>query len=428
MGKIRKIEKTARPQIEKKRVAAYCRVSLATEKLDHSFSAQTSYYNQLINSNPEWEFAGIYTDHGITGTLISKRKGFQQMVQDALGGKIDIILAKSVTRFARNTVDLLDTVRLLKRHDVEVRFEKENISSMTGDGELMLTILASFAQEESRSISENIKWAHRKRMKNGIPHAHFRIYGYVWEGENLIPVPDEAIVVREIYEQYNTGKPRHQIAESLNEKGFRTRAGRKWNTSSLDYIIHNITYIGDLLLQKEFRSDPLTKRNLKNNGELPQYFVEGHHEAIISKEVFEQAQSRPTQQPLITAKTREDYIPYKEIMICGHCGSHLRVNKSYGNNHIAHYTLMCPNGYRRKDSECYKSKMNIKIVNAVASVATQTSEINDSNIADYFSEITLYPDHRLELIFTDGSSSVVDASKITCRNLSKYLEENQNAS
>ena len=177
MRKITKLEQSVPEITAKKKVAAYARISMESERMNHSLSAQISYYNGLIQKTPEWEFAGVYADDGISGTGIAKRSEFQRMVADCEAGKIDIVLTKSIQRFARNTVDLLETVRHLKDIGVEVRFEKENISSMSGDGELMLSILASFAQEESRSISENVKWGTRKRFEQGIPNGQFQIYG-----------------------------------------------------------------------------------------------------------------------------------------------------------------------------------------------------------------------------------------------------------
>ena len=208
MRKITKIEPTAPVVKQKKRVAAYARVSMDTERLQHSLSAQVSYYNDKIQKNPEWLFAGVYADNGISGTGTAKREEFNRLLADCEAGKIDLVLTKSISRFARNTVDLLETVRHLKEIGVEVWFERENIRSFDGDGELLLSILASFAQEESRSISENCKWGIRKRFEKGIPNGHFRIYGYRWEGDELLIVPEEAAVVRRIFQNFLDGKSR----------------------------------------------------------------------------------------------------------------------------------------------------------------------------------------------------------------------------
>ena len=210
MKKITEIKKMKPVLPERKKVAAYCRVSMETERLHHSLSAQVSRYSELIQSNPQWEFAGIYADEGISGTKAGLRPEFMRMIADCESGKIDIVLTKSISRFARNTVDLLETVRHLKDIGVEVRFEKENIRSLSDDGELMLTLLASFAQEDSVSISNNVKWGIRKRMQEGLPNAsgHFQIYGYQWDGDKLVPVPEEAEIVKRIFQNFLDGKSR----------------------------------------------------------------------------------------------------------------------------------------------------------------------------------------------------------------------------
>ena len=186
MRKVSKIEPISPSLPPRKKVAAYARVSMETERLNHSLSAQVSYYSNLIQSNPEWEYAGVYADNAVTGTKSSSREEFQRMLEDCEAGKIDIILTKSISRFARNTVDLLEAVRHLKELGIEVRFEKEHINSLSGDGEVMLTLLASFAQEEVRSLSENVKWGTRKRFEQGIPNGRFLIYGCRWEGNHLV--------------------------------------------------------------------------------------------------------------------------------------------------------------------------------------------------------------------------------------------------
>lgn len=280
-----------KPQIAaRKKVAAYARISMETERMNHSLSAQISYYNQLIQQNPEWEFAGVYSDDGISGTSIKKRQAFQQMIADCEAGKIDIILTKSIQRFARNTVDLLKTVRHLKNLGVEVRFEKENISSLSGDGELMLSILASFAQEESHSISENVKWATRKRFEQGIPNGKFRIYGYRWAEDKLVIVPEEAKVVRRIYQNFLDGKSRLETERELEAEGIRTRQGCVMRDSNIKGILTNVTYTGNMLFQKEYVESPIDGKRKKNRGEKPQYWVENTHEPIIDMATFQYVQ------------------------------------------------------------------------------------------------------------------------------------------
>lgn len=292
MRTITKIESTIPTIKKRKKVAAYARISMESERMNHSLSAQISYYNNFIQKNPDWEFAGVYADNGISGTSTVKRDEFRRMIADAEQGKIDIILTKSIQRFARNTVDLLETVRHLKNLGIEVRFEKENINSLSGNGELMLSILASFAQEESRSISDNVKWGIRKRMQEGMLNAsgHFNIYGYEWQGDELIIVPKEAEVVKRIYQNFLDGKSRLETERELEAEGIRTRQGCVMRDSNIKKILTNITYTGNMLFQKEFISDPINKKRKQNRGELPQYWVEDTHEAIIDLETFQYIQ------------------------------------------------------------------------------------------------------------------------------------------
>lgn len=239
MWKITKLEPAAPILTPKKRVAAYARVSMESERLQHSLSAQISYYNDKIQKNPDWLFAGVYADNGISGTGTEKRDDFNRLLTDCDAGRIDIVLTKSISRFARNTVDLLETVRHLKEIGVEVWFERENIHSMSGDGELMLSILASFAQEESRSISDNVKWGTRKRFEQGIPNGKFRVYGYEWQGEDLVIVPEEAAIVRQIFQNFLDGKSRLETEREFAAEGITTRAGCAWVDSNIKQVLCN---------------------------------------------------------------------------------------------------------------------------------------------------------------------------------------------
>lgn len=288
----------------------------------HSLSSQISYYSELIQKNPQWQYVGVYADNFISGTSTDKRTEFQRLVADCEAGKIDIVLTKSISRFARNTVDLLETVRRLKELGIEVRFEKERINSLSEDGELMLTLLASFAQEESRSISENIRWATQKRFEQGIPNGKFRVYGYSWEGDLLVPVPEEAAIVKRIFQNFLDGKSRLETEREFAAEGITTREGCRWVDSNLKVVLTNVTYTGNLLLQKEFIEDPFTKKRRKNKGQLPQYFVENTHEAIIDMETFQFVQGE-------MARRRElDCFANKSLTLncssakikCGLCG------------------------------------------------------------------------------------------------------------
>lgn len=288
---IRKLQNFT-PNLHLKRVAAYARVSVDTDQTERSFSTQVSYFSNLIQSNPEWIYAGVYSDLGISGTSMEKRQGFQRMIADAEAGKIDIILTKSIQRFARNTVDLLHTVRHLKEIGVEIRFEKEHINSMSGDGELMLTILASFAQAESQNMSSNIRWAFKKKNEQGIPNQHFIVYGYRWEGDTLVPFPPEAKVVKSIYAAFLNGQSLQEIADGLEVAGVKSFYGNSaFQKKTLSNILQNSIYAGEMLLQKGFVESPFSKRRKKNEGELPKYLVADDHEAIIDRETFNRVQA-----------------------------------------------------------------------------------------------------------------------------------------
>ncbi|MDD2979126.1 MAG: recombinase family protein [Hespellia sp.] len=291
MPKISKIQPIQPRFIQRKRVAAYARVSKDSERLLHSLSAQVSYYSSLIQKNPEWVYAGVYCDEGITGTIAEKRDGFNRLIADCDAGKIDMVIVKAISRFARNTVDLLETVRHLKDIGVAVWFEREKINSMSDDGELMLTLLASFAQEESRSMSDNIKWSFQKKYEKGQPHFHFRILGYVWEGDTMVIDEDEAQIVRRIFGEYLNGKKLIPLAETLTKDGYYSINGNPFQCGTIYKILTNITYTGNFLCQKTYIEDPITKVSKVNNGELPQYYIENSHEAIIDMETFERVQA-----------------------------------------------------------------------------------------------------------------------------------------
>lgn len=336
MRTIRKIERSIPNLRQRKKVAAYARVSVDSERMHHSLSAQVSYYSSLIQKNPEWEYAGVYADYGISGTRIKKRQEFQRMLEDAEAGKIDIILTKSIQRFARNTLDLLRTVRHLKEIGVGVWFEKENIHTLSGEGELMLTILASFAQEESRSISDNIKWRFKKKFEQGIPHAKFFVYGYRWEGNNLVTDPYEAKVVQRIFEDYLSGKTRKDIIRELKAEGIRTMYGNFFKDASIRQILTNPVYTGLLEIQKTFVVDPINKHQIYNHSEKDKYVVEHHHEAIIEPGVFEQVQvemARRKQDGLQKGGYARKFLNtccFTGVIKCGICGkSYTHVVRRY---------------------------------------------------------------------------------------------------
>lgn len=285
---------TASGEKLRRKVAAYARVSTSHEEQQTSYEAQIRYYTAYIKSRSDWEFAGMYADEGISGTSMQNRSGFRRMIRAAMAGKIDLILTKSVSRFARNTVDSLTTIRKLKARGVECYFEKENIWTMDSKGELLITIMSSLAQEESRSISENTRWGMRKAFENGkafVPFKHFLGYEKSPGGRWVIN-EQQAETVRLIYTLFLQGSTFYGIAAELTRRQIATPCGgQKWNAVTIKNILQNEKYRGDALLQKRYSRDFLNKKMLPNHGEVPQYYIKGCHEAIIEPRVFEQVQA-----------------------------------------------------------------------------------------------------------------------------------------
>ena len=283
------------PMTRRKRVAAYARVSTASDEQMGSIEAQRDYYSKYIMDHANWDFVGIYADEGISGTSSKRRPAFQQMVEDALAGKIDLILTKSLSRFARNTVDTLKTIRALKAKNVEVYFEKEDISTLDSKGEFLITLMSSLAQEESRSISENVAWGKRKRFADGkfsVPYKHFLGYDRGPDGTMVIN-EEQAEVIRLIYLLYLEGRTLGDITRVLQAAGIKTPTGKeKWAISVIESILRNEKYYGAALLQKKFTYDFLTKKAKKNCGELPQYYIENDHTPVVSKAHYDAAQER----------------------------------------------------------------------------------------------------------------------------------------
>jgi len=274
--------------------AGYGRVSTNEEEQLNSYQAQVDYYTNMIQSNPDWNFCGVYADEGISGTSTKGREQFNRMIEDALAGKLDLIITKSVSRFARNTVDSLQTIRKLKEAGCEVYFEKENIWTFDGKGELLLTIMSSLAQEESRSLSENITWGQRRRFEAGkvsMPYKRFLGYEKGADGQPQI-VESEAAVVRLIYRMYLQGRPEGSIARHLTAKGVLTPGGKTvWQDSTVRSILQNEKYAGNATLQKTYCADFLEKRMVKNEGQLPKFYVENSHPGIVTTEEYDLVQA-----------------------------------------------------------------------------------------------------------------------------------------
>ncbi len=345
----------ASPEVQKKRVAAYARVSTDSDEQLGSYEAQVEFYTRYIKGNPDWKFVSVYTDEGLSGTGTKKREGFNRMVRDALDGKIDLILTKSVSRFARNTVDALTIIRKLKEKGIEVYFEKENIRTLDAKGEMMITLMSSLAQEESRSISENVTWGKRRAMEEGKFSMVYKYFLGYEKGEDGLPkiVESEAAIVREIYRRFLDGKTVRSIAEYLTDQKIPTPKGKeKWSVSTIMSILQNEKYKGDALLQKTYTADFLTKNIKKNKGEVPQYYIQNSHPAIISQGTFELVQQeierrRPNRRQLYRNS------PFAAKIICAECGGFYGRKVWHSNSEKYRKSIWrCNNKYSNKEDVC----------------------------------------------------------------------------
>lgn len=384
--------------LKRLRVAAYARVSMECDKLKRSLSEQISFYSNLIQNTPQWTFAGIYSDDGISGTGMNKRSGFLKMIEDCDNGQIDIILTKSIQRFARNTVDLLKTVRHLKDIGVEVRFERENINTFSQEGELMLSILASFAQEESRSISENLKWAIRKKNENGLPHCKFNIYGYKWENDNLIPIPDEADAIKQVFDMYLCGMTVIDVSRKLNDTGLRYRNGKLWDEACVRRILNNRIYTGELLLQKYCSPDIFPRKRIKNNGDYPMYLVHNSHEAIVDLEKWEDAQAEILRRRDVGTSWHVSTFSGK--IICGQCGHRYHRKKKYGTS-VECWFWTCTG----KESHQICSSIDFKedVMKAACATILKTKSFDEDLFSKEIHHITVINEELLKFTFFDGN-------------------------
>lgn len=361
-------DRTVRPQMKALRVAAYCRVSTLMEQQESSYEAQVGYYTEKIKSNPNWKLAGIYADDGKSATSTRKRADFQTMIDDCMAGKIDMVITKSISRFARNTVDSLTHIRKLKEKNIAVYFEKEGINTLEGSGELLITILSSQAQEESRNISENCRWGIVRRFEDGkVIVNHSKFMGYTKDKDgNLIIVPEEAEVVRRIFRLFLEGNSSYRIKQILEADGIRTATGNTvWQATVIDKMLVNEKYMGDALLQKTYTVDFLTKKKVMNKGIVPQYYVEDDHEPIIPKELFHRVQEEKARRASIyrtdtkkknaeiKGKYSSKYV-LSDIMVCAECGQPYRrqVWSKYGAKRAV---WRCDNRLKQGSKRCKHS-------------------------------------------------------------------------
>ena len=327
--------KTAKGLTRKYRVAAYCRVSTDSDEQLNSYKNQLEYYTNKISSNPDWEPVEVFADEGITGTSTKKRDEFNRMIEMCKAGKIDIILTKSVHRFARNTLDSIKYVRMLRALNVNVIFEMEGVQGIDPKDEQFLVIHASMAQSYSQKLSEDVKWGFRKSFAQGKAYFGGRFYGYRMAGEGKVEIiPEQAEIVKQIFQMYLDGSTSRKIAQTLTRRGVLNASGNiRWDSTAIDRMLANEKYMGDALSQKTFIADVLEKKPQKNTGQLPQYYVTDNHEAIIPREMFKRVQferarrgslePKGTKTKTNAGRFRPQYV-LTEILLCGECGEHYR--------------------------------------------------------------------------------------------------------
>ena len=385
-----------------KKVAAYVRVSSGKDAMLHSLSAQISYYSEFIQKNPQWEYVGVYVDEAKTGTK-DNRQEFQRLISDCKQGKIDMIITKSISRFARNTLTVLETVRELKNLGIDVYFENENIHSLSEDGELMLTLLSSFAQEESLSVSENCKWRIRDKFKCGIPF-NSKTLGYTYENGNFEVDSSEAKIVKMIFEDYLNGMGMLMIAKKLEKMKIKPRHSTKWNKNSVRTILQNEKYTGDLILQKTFIKDHISKKHCINKGELPKYYVEKSHTPIIDKDTFFKVQDEIAKRAKKYSKVKNlNTYAFTSKIKCNLCGKNYRRKIAASGTKYEKPVWMCPtfNAYGKKC--CPSSQIPEEILETISAEVLGISHFYKNIFEEKIKQIIVPNKGALYFIFKDGS-------------------------
>ena len=400
----RKITKLAvsEPIPTRKKVAAYARVSCGKDEMLHSLAAQVSYYKEYIQSQSGWDFAGVYADEAVTGTK-DNRAEFSRMLADCQSGKIDRVITKSISRFARNTVTLLETVRSLGELDIDVFFEEQNLHTASADGELLLTILASYAQEESRSVSENCKWRIRKDYQEGKLTGGVHMYGYDFRDGMLVVNPQEAEVVRMIFADYLSGMGRNAMMRKLIRLGIPTKLGGRWAENTVASILSNEKVVGDLCLQKGFIADHLTKQKRVNRGELPKYYVEGAHEAIIGRETFDAVQAEVARRAHASKPaSKEPRSEFSGMIRCGRCGANFTRKINAIGTKYAKANWACATYTTHGKELCAAKRIPEDILRLKCAEALGSNTYDAADFTNMVTAITIPEDGLLVFTFKDG--------------------------
>lgn len=391
----------------KKRVCAYARVSSDRDEAFHSLSAQISYYQKKIAEHPDWEYAGVYSDRGITGTK-ENRPGFQAMLTACREKKVDIVLAKSITRFARNTVILLETVRELRSLGIDIHFEEEHIETLSEKGEFMISILAARAQEESRSASENQLWRIRKSYEKGIPVTG-NCLGYRMVDHQFLIDEDEEQIVLRIFAMYLSGMGKIAIAKKLNKDGIKNRLGQKWSPAGIMQVITNEKYVGDLQLQKWYTVDHLTKKVVKNKGEKRSYLIKDDHDPIIDRQIFEKAQQEIAKRAdKFQMRSEKKHYPFSGLIACGMCGSYYRRKNVMIGTNYRRIVWIC-NSFNTEGKEaCRSQQIPEDILTAKTCEVLGISELDETVLHERIKKIIVPSKNTLLYVFNDGTEKRVE--------------------
>ena len=394
-----------KPRMEKRtRVAAYARVSSGKDTMLHSLAQQVSYYSDLIQKEPGWVFAGVYADEARTGTK-EERPEFQRLLSDCRNGKVDMVITKSISRFARNTVTSLETVRELKALGVDVYFEEERIHTMSSDGELMLTILSSYAQEESRSVSENQKWRIRGGFEEGKLMCLRILFGYrISKNNGIVVDPEQAAIVREIYARVIRGDTLGSIARWLNSNAVYGAYGGKWKNHRVRDLVTNEKYTGNALLQKAYVNNHIEKKLVKNCGELPQYYATETHPPIIDQDTFDAAQAMLAKKRASYPKTTpKQHYAFTRMILCSSCGKHYKHIQNHGLSRWA-----CPTFIGEGKSCCESKKIPEEILEKVVCEQLGLDAFDEDTFREVVDHITsIYP-NKLVIHLKNGTERVTE--------------------
>lgn len=405
---IAEMQGESRIDMRPKRVAAYCRVSTDREEQEHSFETQKAMYTEMIMMKPTWQMAGIYADEGITGTVAKKRPGFMKMIEDCRKGKIDMIVTKSVSRFSRNNLDCLMYVRELKQLGIPIIFEKEGINTIQVSSELLLTLFGALSQAESESISMNVKLGIRQSLKNGNVRFSYKTFLGYRKGVDGQPeiVPEQADIVRRIYNDFLAGATYLEIAKRLTEEHVPTMGGgNRWFSERIKSILKNEKYKGDALLQKTYITDPISKRVKKNNGELPMYYVENSHPAIIERRIFDRVQEeiarRAGKKKVKQTGTKTELGRYSgkyaltELLYCGECGTpYRRCTWSRDGKKKIVWRCVSRLDYGKKYCKNSPSVEESRLHNAIAAAITKKANSEEINIGGIVNHIESFGSQR----------------------------------